>query len=55
MAGNRRKRRANPIGALLIFLGILCILGAAGLAAYNWWDGLRAGEAAGKAAEKIRE
>jgi sortase A len=55
MAGNKRKRRANPFGTLMIFMGILCVLSAAGLAAYNWWDGQRAGEAAGKVAEVIRE
>ena len=45
--------RKNSKGNILIFLGILMILGAVGLAGYNFWDANRAREAAEQITDQL--
>ena len=45
--------RKNSKGNILIFLGILMILGAVGLAGYNLWDANRAREAAEQITDQL--
>ena len=45
--------RKNSKGNILIFLGILMILGAVGLAGYNFWDANRAREAAEQSTDQL--
>ena len=47
--------RKNSKGNFLIFLGILMILGAIGLAGYNFWDANRAHEAAEQIKDQLIE
>lgn len=47
--------RKNSKGNILIFLGILMILGAVGLAGYNFWDANRAREAAEQITDQLIE
>ena len=43
----------NRISNILIFLGIILVLGAGGLTAYNIWDGIRAAKASREIVEKL--
>ena len=43
----------NRISNILIFLGIILVLGAGGLTAYNIWDGIRAAKASSEIVEKL--
>ena len=45
--------RKNSKGNILIFLGILMILGALGLTGYNLWDANRAREAAEQITDQL--
>ena len=49
----RKKRKGGRFGSILILLGVLCMVGAAGFTAYNWWDANRAEKASAEIVEKI--
>ena len=49
----RKKRKGGRFGSFLILLGVLCMVGAAGFTAYNWWDANRAEKASAEIVEKI--
>ena len=53
MASKRRKR--GRLGSFLILLGVVCIIAAAGLTAYNIWDAKRAEKASSDIVKKMDE
>lgn len=47
------KRRVSVFGRIIIFIGVIVLLGAAGLIGYNMWDNNRAGEASDAIATQL--